>query len=116
MNYTENRSITCQSGPIRLEINQVKSYSSERLDANNLDSLRENNQSDVMTMNQTIEEYIIVMDVKVSNCSNRTIFIYPDQMILTTQTGKRIIADPFRSDIVGGKFRAYYYKEGKIIF
>ncbi len=59
---------------------------------------------------------IITVGMKAENTSEDTTSMYPDQAVLTTNTGDQVDADLFLSDSVGGEFFGPVNKEGEVLF
>lgn len=59
---------------------------------------------------------VITFSMLVENSTDDTISIYPDQGIITTNTGEQIDADLFLSDSVGGEFIGMVKKDGEVFF
>ena len=54
--------------------------------------------------------------MKAENTSEDTISFYPDQAVMTTNTGEQVESDIFLSDDVGGDFYGKVNKKGNVIF
>lgn len=59
---------------------------------------------------------IITVKMTVENTEDKNVSIYPDQAILTTNTGEQIDADVWLSDDVGGDFYGKVSKKGDVVF
>lgn len=59
---------------------------------------------------------MVAFDIEVSNASEETNAIYPDQGTIVTNTGNQVEADLFMSDTVGGEFMGEVTKSGAVFF
>ena len=59
---------------------------------------------------------LFAVDVTVENTSGDTMYIYPDQSTIVTNTKEQVTADFFVSDSVGGAFMGNVVKSGQIFF
>lgn len=59
---------------------------------------------------------MVAFDIEVSNNSDETNVIYPDQGTIVTNTGNQVDADLFMSDSVGGDFFGEVTKSGGVYF
>lgn len=92
-----------QSGPMNLTINAI--------------------QTATLDVSQNYKEFfgkdqvtIVTVEMKAENTSEDTISFYPDQAVLTTNTGEQVESDIFLSDDVGGDFYGKVNKKGDVIF
>lgn len=92
-----------QSGPMNLTINAIQTAT---LDVSH--NYKEFFEKDQVT--------IVTVEMKAENTSEDTISFYPDQAVLTTNTGEQVEADIFLSDDVGGDFYGKVNKKGNVIF
>lgn len=92
-----------QSGPMNLTINAIQAAT---LDVSH--NYKEFFEKDQVT--------IVTVEMKAENTSEDTISFYPDQAVLTTNTGEQVESDIFLSDDVGGDFYGKVNKKGNVIF
>lgn len=59
---------------------------------------------------------VITIGMTVENTDESDVSIYPDQAVLTTDSGIQVDADVLLSDDVGGDFYGEVTKEGEVIF
>ncbi len=59
---------------------------------------------------------VITVGMTVENTDDSDVSIYPDQAVLTTDSGVQVDADVLLSDDVGGDFHGEVTKEGEVIF
>lgn len=103
-NQKKDLNQTVQSGPINLTINAIQTATLEPSE-----SYKEMfDGKDKVT--------IVTINLSVENTSDDTIGFYPDQGVLTTNTGEQANAEMFMSDEVGGDFYGKVKKEGNVIF
>ena len=62
------------------------------------------------------EVTLIILDVDVENTSDDTVSFYPDQAVLTTNTGEQIDAEMMFVEEIGGDFIGKVKKSGKVVF
>lgn len=62
------------------------------------------------------EVTLIILGVDVENMSDDTVSFYPDQAVLTTNTGEQIDAEMMFVDEIGGDFIGKVKKSGEIVF
>lgn len=92
------------SGPIELSITGIQL--AELKVAKDMKELFDNKE----------EVGVITVGMKVENTEDTDVSIYPDQAVLTTNSGDQIDADLLLSDDVGGDFYGKVIKEGEVIF
>lgn len=59
---------------------------------------------------------LLMIEMEVTNTSDEDVSFYPDQSVLTTNTGQQVDSDIWLSDSVGGDFYGEVTKEGQIMF
>lgn len=59
---------------------------------------------------------LFAVDVTVENTSNDTMYFYPDQSTVVTNTKEQVAASISTSDVVGGAFMGNVVKDGQVYF
>ena len=95
---------TFQSGPVNLTINAIQTATLEPSES----------YKDMFDGKEKLT--IVTINMKTENTSDDTVGIYPNQAVLTTNTGEQVDADIWLSDDLGGDFYGKVSKEGDVIF
>ncbi|GAE30000.1 hypothetical protein [Halalkalibacter hemicellulosilyticus] len=92
-----------ETGPMIVDITQVNASSGQL-------------QGDLADFMETTEIEYIQIDMEVENTSDDTIFFYPGQATITTNTGEQLESDMWLSDHIDGEFIGAVRKSGSQFF
>ncbi|MCK0470375.1 hypothetical protein [Halalkalibacter sp. APA_J-10(15)] len=92
-----------ETGPMIVDITQINASSGQL-------------QGDLADFLETTEIEYIQVDMEVENTSDDTIFFYPGQATITTNTGEQLESDMWLSDHIDGEFIGAVRKSGSQFF